>query len=1325
MLPLLTVDRLREKSGRQAEEPLFTWIGEDGGETGHLTSDSLLKTAGAMGEFLRQKCRMQPGDRAILAYPPGLDFIKAFIGCLGAGIVPVPVSPPNPARLSLEMPILHGIAEDCDASVVLTESRYRLAREAAIAKQGLEKSLPALAWHSTNEIAAETHPAAWHQPKLSDLACLLYTSGSTSQPRGVMISHENILHQATFNAAALGLGKSARAVMWLPHYHGFGLITGILNAAMGNGRLYLMSPFTFIQQPGIWCETISRVGATHTCAPDFGYALAVQKTTPEQRSRWNLGTLQAAGTGSEPVRRSTVEAFVEAFSVSGFRREAICPVYGLTEHTVGVCVAGRAVFRVDRKALERAGVLVEASGNDELFLYGCGKPEPDIAVRIVDPLTLREVPNGHVGEIWVDSPSKALGYFNQEERTAVSFRARLASEETGSREYLRTGDLGALAEGELVVAGRLKDLIIVQGRNLYPQDIEEAVRTAHTAIQPSGVAAFATTVSPDGSERSQEGAVVVVEVGQTPGGAETAREVAEAVHNAALQRMRLPLRAVVVTPIGGIAKTPTGKAKRYACRQAFESGKYASSSEIIWFNAAAATDAAESGLPAGPSSPVRTLRACIQNLRDRTTEERFGQLVSALQEVMVTLLERPTSGAMNPDESLVAMGVSSLQLVELAGVLGDAAETPLSLSRLVELSSLSGIAAHLLQALKLDFVAPEQNPALAQEGRKQSAPMRVMSPATSRIGIIGQDQAAMVLAVELAALGYRRVIVWAPSPSLGQRASLEPPSGLSSVRRAVLSGGGVTLHMDTGADEDVDELVFACRAGTIAQLLGPDVPDDYELHLARDIEWLQGVAHLWYLGGCLHDANTGQGVLDARIMAQAFSRAASPRQPRPMQLPVERLSRPMKIGERLPIPQTLGWTVFLSSMFPDQPLVNVGGILHVRGALATELVIEVARRVILRSEGLHVRFAPGDPAPCMYVSPEAPRAVFRDLTSTAEPEAAFATWASELVREPFVLWDAPLIRVAVSRITALHHGIVLAAHHGLADAQALGFAQMLWMEELDRALSGEPAGPVIPASQSELSAREASYVASREIERDAVFWRDRVAALPRVDLPAAGPSNDARSIGFNMPISLCARIARWSAATGFSPAALYHAATALCLAEVLGGKQVVFDTLITTRTRNSATDAGTHVNLLPMGFHLDLQRPITAFIREVQAAVLDYVVHGTFGFDRIQPLLTEARIAHPFSWSINYLERVSHHREGELEFSSEDVYRNCQTISLELVVVADPSAGASRLHVNHRVGDVSAERAEHTARRFMQLVEGIVSSRDGSIGDLIDYRRGI
>jgi len=1302
---LLTIDRLLEKSGSQAEEPLFTWIGDDGAETGHLSSNSLLKSAAASGEFLTRECRMKPGDRAILAYPPGLDFINAFIGCLGAGIVPVPVSPPNPARLSLEMPVLHGIAADCGARVVLTESRYSAAREAATAKQGLKQAFPTLGWHSTNEIGADSRPAAWHQPRLSDLACLLYTSGSTSQPKVVMISHGNILHQTTFNAAALGLRSDARAVMWLPHYHGFGLITGILNAAMGNGRLYQMSPLAFLQRPALWCETISRVGATHTCAPDFGYALAVQKTTAEQRVQWSLSTLEAAGSGSEPVRRSTVEAFVEAFSPSGFRREAICPVYGLTEHTVGVCVAGRAVFRVDRKALERAGVLVEAGSEDGLFLYGCGQPAEDIAVRIVDPLTLREVPHGYVGEIWVDSPSKALGYFNQEEQTAATFHARLASEESDSRGYLRTGDLGALAEGELVITGRLKDLIIVQGRNLYPQDIEEAVRTAHPAIQPNGVAAFATTAAADGSEQSQEGAVVVVEVNQTPVGsltvAETAGEIAEAVHAAALQRMRLPLRLVIVTPTGGIAKTATGKAKRYACRQAFESGQYASSSEIIWFDTASAADGAESGTSAEPSGLVGTLRARIENLRERPMEDRFGELVSALQEVVITLLNVAPSGAIDPHESMVAMGVSSLQLVELAGVIGDAVETPLSLTRLLDLASLSGIAAYLLQVLKLDFVTPERNLLPAQESRKQPAPIRVMNPATTRVGIIGQNQAATVLAGELAALGYRRVKVW----------------DLSTVRGAGLPGGGVTLHLDNGAHEHVDELIFACQAATIADLLGNDLaaPD-----LIKDVEWLQGVAHLWYLRGCFDDGNAVQGVLDAQTMAQAFSRAGSLRHARPIQLPVERLSPTMKTGERLPIPQTLGWTIFMSSVFPEQPLVNVGGILHVRGALDTELVTDVTRRVVQRNEGLRVRFAPGNPAPCMYVSREAPPVVFRDLTASAEPEAAFASWAAELVREPFVLWDAPLIRVSIARLSGGHHAIVLAAHHGLADAQALGFAQMLWMEELGRALSGDAAGPLIPASQSELTAREATYASSRELGRDAVFWRDCVGALPRVVLPAAGASNDARSMGFNMPVGLCASIARWSATTGFSPAALYHAATALCLAEVLGGPQVVFDTLITTRTRNSATDAGTHVNLLPMGFQLSHQQPITAFIKEVQARVLDYVVHGTFGFDRIQPLLTEAGIAHPFSWSINYLERVSHHRKGELEFSSEDIYRNCQTLSLELVVVADPNSGTSRLYVNHRLGDVSADRAEQIARRFMQLVNGIVSSPAGVILDLIE-----
>jgi acyl-CoA synthetase (AMP-forming)/AMP-acid ligase II len=1303
MLPLLAIDRLRERS-LQAEEPLFTWISEDGGESGHLTAGPLLETAGAIAGFLRHECRIEPGERAILAYPPGLAFINAFIGCLDAGVVPVPVSPPSPARLSVELPILHGIAQDCGARVVLTDGSYNTARQAAAAKQGLEESSPAMSWHSTTEISPGKWPLASHHARLSDLACLLYTSGSTSQPRGVMISHENMLHQVTFNAAALGLRPQARAVMWLPHYHAFGLITGILNAAMGNGRLYLMSPFTFIQRPDIWCDTMSRVDATHTCAPDFGYALAVQKTTPEQRTGWNLSALEKAGSGSEPVRRSTVEAFVEAFSVSGFRREAFCPVYGLTEHTVGISVAGRATFRADRRALERAGVLMQSSNGDETFLYGCGKPGRDIVVRIVDPLTFRQAPDGHVGEIWADSPSKALGYFNQEDQTQAAFRARLAPEESDSREYLRTGDLGALLEGELVITGRLKDLIILQGRNLYPQDIEDAVRGVHPAVQPNGVAAFATTVSPDGSERAQEGAVVVVELSQPPPGPSTAREVADAVHNAVLQRMRLPLVAVVVAPIGGIARTPNGKAKRYACRQAFDTGQYALTAEIVWFNAEAPADAAESDSSHSGPSRIATLHTRIENLREHSPEERLDLLVAALQDVIVSLLDLPSRGAVDPHESLVAMGVSSLQLVELAGVVVDAVGQPLPLSKLLDLSTLSALAAHLLRILKLGFIAPEQGPRPVLASRKQLAPTRPMDLATTRIAIIGREPAGMVLADELTRVGYRRVVVYDP---------------ISSVRRVALSAGGATLYMDGGAQEAVDELVFACSARIIAQLLGPSVPDDFARDLAADVEWLQGIAHLWYVIGSFVDDNAGQAVLDARSMTQVFGRTASTPQGRPTRLPVERVRRPLQIGERMAIPQTLGWTVFLSSIFPDQPLVNVGGILHVGGALDTDLVTEVTNRVVMRSEGLHVRFSPGNPAPCMYVSPEAPRAVFRDLTSSAEPEAALASWAGELVREPFVLWDAPLIRVGVARISAVHHAVVLAAHHGLADAQALGVTQTLWMEELSRALHGEPAGPVIPASHPELAAREASYLASGEIERDAAFWRDCVAALPHVALPEAGPSNDARSIGVDMALRLSARIARWSGGAGSSPAALYHAATALCLAEVLGGNQVLFDTLITTRTRNSAQDTGTHVNLLPIGFHLDRRQPIAVLLREAQSKVLDYVVHGAFGFQRIQPLLTAAHIPHPFSWSINYLERASHHRDGEIRFASEDVYRNCQTISLELVVIADSSTGTSRLHINHRLGDVSAERAEHIGQRFLELVEGMISSPDGLIGDLI------
>ncbi len=548
----------------------------------------------------------------------------------------------------------------------------------------------------------------------------------------------------------------------------------------------------------------------------------------------------------------------------------------------------------------------------------------------------------------------------------------------------------------------------------------------------------------------------------------------------------------------------------------------------------------------------------------------------------------------------------------------------------------------------------------------------------------------------------------------------------SSVRRAALFGGGVTLQMEGGAEEDVDELVFACAADRIAELLGPAVPDGFERDLAADVEWLQGIAHLWYLS-------------DARAMAEAFGRAASAPQGRPMRLPVERVRRALEIGERMAIPQTLGWTVFLSSIFPDQPLVNVGGILHVRGALDTELVTEVTRRVVLRSEGLHVRFTPGNPAPCMYVCPEAPRAVFRDLApravfqdlapravfqdlapgavfrdlaSSAGPEAALASWAGELVREPFVLWDAPLIRVGVARISAAHHAVILAAHHGLADAQALGVTQTLWMEELGRALRSEPAGPVIPASHPELAAREASYLASHEIERDAIYWRDCVAALPRVALPAAGPSNDARSIGLNMPLLLCARIARWSAMTGFSPAALYHAATALCLAEVLGGTKVLFDTLITNRfvalpryrhARESAADCfiSTAGSRLLRSFGKRKPRSWTTWSMALSASS---------GYSRFSP----GRTYHTrFPGASTIQVRASHHRDGEIRFASEDVYRNSlQTISLEflLVVIADSSAGTSRLHINHRLGDVSAERAEHIGRRFLGLVEGLIGS---------------
>jgi len=558
--PSNLVELLSHRAACQGEERVFTFLADGERDEAQLSFAELDRQARAIAA--RLQARDPAGERALLLYPPGLEFIAALFGCLYAGVVAVPVYPPRRNR-SLER--LEAVAADAEARVALTTQQV-LARVDAPADR--TSALGRLTWLATSQVTDETG-SAWQPPRVDadTLALLQYTSGSTGTPKGVMLSHGNLIHNSALIAAALEHTRSSSGVFWLPAYHDMGLIGGILQPLYVGRPNVLLSPMSFLQKPYRWLAAVSRYRATTSGGPNFAYDLCLRKITPEERQTLDLSTWQVALSGAEPVRAETLRAFAEAFAPCGFRPEAFYPCYGLAEATLMVSggFAGRAPvvqgFRAESLAAGKA-VPGEPDEDGVRPLVGCGGQLPDQQVVIVDPAAGRACLEGEVGEVWVAGPSVAQGYWRKPELTEATFRARRA--DTGEGPFLRTGDLGFLYEGVLFPAGRIKDLIIIRGVNHYPQDIEHTVERSHPRLRPGCGAAF--TAERDGRQEL----VVVHEIERAR--AAPLDEVFQAVRREVSAQHGLTLDAIVLLRAGTTPKTTSGKIQRHACREAFLDG---------------------------------------------------------------------------------------------------------------------------------------------------------------------------------------------------------------------------------------------------------------------------------------------------------------------------------------------------------------------------------------------------------------------------------------------------------------------------------------------------------------------------------------------------------------------------------------------------------------------------------------------------------------------------------------------------------------------------------------------------------------------------------
>ncbi len=595
------VSLLAARAEREPGRLAFTYLGDGERESARLTFGDLDRRAREIAGALQ--ARGLAGERVLLLYPPGLDYIEAFFGCLYAGAIAVPAYPPDPLRLQRSVPRLEAIGRDAVCGAVLTtQAIHQLARVVVDEAPHL-KALP---WIASDQITGQAND--WHAPTvdLQSVAFLQYTSGSTGQPRGVVLTHANLLHNQLLIRRAFESGPDASVVSWLPLYHDMGLIGTVLQPIFIGAHVCLMSPLSFLQRPLRWLQAITKYRAGYTGGPSFAFELCVRKITAAERHGLDLSSLKVAFCGAEPVRAATLESFTAMFAECGFRREAFHPTYGLAEATLmatgGHTRHGGPMVRwFATDPLNRGDVVPVPAGPGALALVGCGERLDDTELAIVDSATGAVAADGKVGEIWLRSPSVASGYFNRAAETAAVFGATLAG--AGERPFLRTGDLGFLWEDELFFAGRVKDILIVRGKNYFPQDLEATVEQACPELfRPGCASAFSMEI--DGEER----VVIIQEVQRgSADRSRLARAVADATQ-AVFEEHGVGLHALVLIAAGELPKTSSGKVQRHAAHGQYVAGRFQS---LVEASSAATTTERHSAAGATIAAQIERIRPLL------------------------------------------------------------------------------------------------------------------------------------------------------------------------------------------------------------------------------------------------------------------------------------------------------------------------------------------------------------------------------------------------------------------------------------------------------------------------------------------------------------------------------------------------------------------------------------------------------------------------------------------------------------------------------------------------------------------------------------------
>lgn len=692
--------KIRKFASIHPNKIAYSWLDDNGAVVTAMTYAEIETQSSGLSSYLSKHAGINRGDRILLVYPPSLQFIVAFLACLKAGLIAVPVFPPDPNKLNKDIQMFSVITSSCDAKTALTSSSYSLATKLATIKSNVMMNMtvqwPTLEWIITDSIISDTTLS------LSDTKCdmietafLQYTSGSTSDPKGVIITQKALAHNLQLIISGLSANQDTVVVSWLPQYHDMGLIGSFLGALYCGGSGFYMSPISFIRNPVLWMICMSKYRATHIQSPNFAYALTARKFLAHmQKSKQgssssltidaatlDLSSVRHMINAAEPVEASSIDLFYAVFSKYGLKNNVIFPTYGLAEHCVYVCSNGSQRLVLDKVALEndrRVKVVKQGEEGERsaVVALGCGRPSESRSVdlRIVDTDGLTVLPEDIVGEIWIKSQSMAAGYWGLPEKSKDDFNASLSEDlgegsihGGGESGFLRTGDLGFLHKSELFICGRLKDLIIIRGRNHYPQDIERtaeaiaAVTGGYDQVNLRGgcSAAFSIPIS------GQEMLWYVAEVSCT--------KISPAIASGLIDRIRMEINRVhglspagiLLLPPRTIPKTTSGKIARQWAKRAYFDGTLNALESWSCLDAQG-----NDGIEAS-AVPAQGLMGAIEHDEDAIdpTGQPLEYVLKTLQKAVAICTEQSDSDGIDTDVPLMNLGMDSLRGVQLQSIL--------------------------------------------------------------------------------------------------------------------------------------------------------------------------------------------------------------------------------------------------------------------------------------------------------------------------------------------------------------------------------------------------------------------------------------------------------------------------------------------------------------------------------------------------------------------------------------------------------------------------------------------------------------------------------